>query len=48
MLQLTSLKIVPMRRFGLTEEAERSECRRAGAALVWNNRETEMANLVEV
>ena len=41
-------QIVPIRRFGLTEEAERSECRRAGAALVWNNRETEMANLGEV
>ena len=30
------------------KEAERRKCCRAGAVLVWNNRETEMANLVEI
>jgi hypothetical protein len=32
----------------LRKEAERRKCCRAGAVLVWNNRETEMANLVEI
>src|ERR1700746_3850738 len=32
----------------LSEEAERSKRRRAGAVLVWNNRETEMASLEAV
>jgi hypothetical protein len=32
----------------LSEETERSKCRRTGAVLVWNNRETEVADLVEV
>src|SRR3984893_10896017 len=32
----------------LGEEAERCKRRRAGAALVWNNRETEMGDLAEI
>src|SRR5580700_1136178 len=32
----------------LRKEVERRKCCRAGAVLVWNNRETEMANLVEI
>ena len=32
----------------LTEEAERRERRRAGAVLVWNNRQSEMASLDKV
>src|ERR1700756_4481762 len=32
----------------LGEEAERCKRRRAGAALVWNNRETEMSDLTEI
>src|ERR1700719_1481011 len=32
----------------LGEKAERCERRRAGTALVWNNRETEMGDLAEI
>ena len=32
----------------LGEETERRQRRRAGAALVWNNRETEMGDLAEI
>jgi hypothetical protein len=32
----------------LSEETERSERCRAGTVLVWNNRKTEVANLVKV
>ena len=33
---------------GLSEEAERCKRRRAGAALVWNDRKTEMGDLAEI
>ena len=42
------LYAAPIEGLGLSEEAERCQRRRAGAALVWHDRETEMGDLAEI
>src|SRR5437868_5182949 len=39
---------LPLQLQPLSEEPERRKRRRAGAALLWNNRETEMSDLAEI